>query len=364
MRIGFRGELSDEPVVRAGFIGCGSHAFRNVYPTLQFVPVELAAVCDLKRDKAQAFAKQFGAADAYDDFEEMIARDDIDAVFVVTGYDERGRPRYPAIAARCLEAGKHVWMEKPPAATCAEIEGMQAAAEASGKHVVVGFKKMFNPANNKAKALMGDESFGAVAMASCQSPQRVPPVAEFRKYLAGENVGQVRGFLDHICHPVSVLLLLLGMPRTMFYQRGETGAGLATFTFASGAVAVLAFTAGAAKDGGMERTMIVSDRGRHIVVDNNLRVTLRRDAKLAYGASPDYYVAPPEEASSVWEPEFSLGQLYNKSLFIQGFYAEVNEFARCVLTGRAPTRGTLEQAWQATRVFEAFAEGPGKVIEL
>ncbi len=58
MRIGFRGELLDEPRVRAGFIGCGSHAFRNVYPTLQFTPFDLAAVCDVKRDKAEAFAAQ------------------------------------------------------------------------------------------------------------------------------------------------------------------------------------------------------------------------------------------------------------------------------------------------------------------
>lgn len=65
MRIGFRGELIDEPRVRAGFVGCGSHAFRNIYPALQFAPVELAAVCDLNIDKARAFAARFGAADAF-----------------------------------------------------------------------------------------------------------------------------------------------------------------------------------------------------------------------------------------------------------------------------------------------------------
>ena len=79
MGIGFRGQVMDEPRVRAGFIGCGSHSFRNVYPALQFAPVELAAVCDLDADKARAFAGQFGAADAYDDYAEMVRRDDLDA---------------------------------------------------------------------------------------------------------------------------------------------------------------------------------------------------------------------------------------------------------------------------------------------
>ncbi|MHC4715753.1 MAG: Gfo/Idh/MocA family protein, partial [Planctomycetota bacterium] len=65
-----------------------------------------------------------------------------------------------------------------------------------------------------------------------------------------------------------------------------------------------------------------------------------------------------------WEPEFSLGQLYNKGLFLLGYYGEVSEFARSVLEDRPPDRGTLAHAWQATRIFEAFAEGPGRVIGL
>ena len=57
MRIGFRGEVTDEPRIRAGFIGCRSHSFRNIYPTLQFAPVELVAVCDRHPPKAEAFAE-------------------------------------------------------------------------------------------------------------------------------------------------------------------------------------------------------------------------------------------------------------------------------------------------------------------
>ena len=51
-------------------------------------------------------------------------------------------------------------------------------------------------------------------------------------------------------------------------------------------------------------------------------------------------------------------------LFLLGYWGEVNEFARSILKGRPVAKGTLAQAWQATRVFEAFAEGPGKVIAL
>lgn len=365
MRIGFRGELVDEKEIRAGFIGCGSHSFRNIYPTFQFTPVKLVATCDRQLDKAQAFAEAFGAEAAYDDCSLMLQRDDLDAVFIVTGYDDQGRPQFPRLAHQCLAAGKHVWIEKPPAATTSEIEQLQAAAASAGKTVLVGMKKMFFPANEKAKELMDDPDFGPASLVLLQYPQSVPTIEQFRRYLhSREPVREVMWFLDHVVHPVSLLVYLLGMPATLCYQRSTAGAAVANFTYASGAVASVALSAGASMSGALERTTIVSANRRHIVVDNNVRVSLHRPVNLTYGASPSFYTGSAEQATLLWEPEWSLGQLYNKGLFLLGYYGEVNEFARAILEGRPPTKGTLEQAWQVTRVFEAFGEGPDKTISL
>lgn len=364
MRIGFKGRLEEGREIVAGFIGCGSHSFRNLYPTFQFAPVDLAAVCDLDIERARAFAEQFGARGAYRDYQEMLEREDLDAVFICVGYDENGRPLYPRLAIDCLNAGCHVWTEKPPAAACVEIEKMQAAAEKNGKNAMVGLKKMFFPANEKARKLMIGKDFGNPQLAMLQYPQYVPTVEEFRIYLDGGESGRVLGFLDHLCHPASLLIFLFGMPVSLYYDRSAKGAGVASFRFASGAVASLALTHGASSNGGMERTTIVSDSGRHITVQNNHRVTYHRGAPLAYGQTPSFYAGAPEETAAVWEPEFSLGQLYNKGLFLLGYYGEVEEFARSILENRPPEKGTLEHAWQVTRIFEGFAEGSGKEIRL
>jgi predicted dehydrogenase len=365
MRISFKGALVDEPEIRAGFIGCGSHSFRNIYPTFQFAPVNLIATCDLNLDKAKSFAAKFGAQRAYQDYGEMLRQEELDAVFIVTGYDEQGRPRYPALAVDCLQSGCHVWIEKPPAASCAEIERMQEAAARAGKHVMVGLKKMFFPANEKARELMGRDDFGSISLARLEYPQYIPTVEEFRRYLEDRQaVGPAIGFLDHLCHPCALLVYLMGMPSSLYYERSASGAGAAIFTFASGALATLAFTHGAAANDGMERTVLISDSRRHIVVENNVRVSYHRLPRLGYGDVPNFYSPGPDEATAVWQPEFSLGQLYNKGLFLLGYYNEVNEFARAILENRPPRKGTLDQAWQVTRIFEAFASGPGQVIPL
>ena len=364
MRIDFKGRLIDEPQVRAGFIGCGGHSFRNLYPTFQFAPVQLAATCDLSLDKARAFAAKFGAPAAYDDYRRMIEREKLDCVFLCTGYDSAGRPTYPKLAADCLDAGLHVWMEKPPAASCGEIQAVQERAAAAGKNVMVGLKKMFFPANEKARRLMDEEGFGRPTLAMLQYPQYVPTEEEFQRYQGGQKVNAVVSFLDHLCHPASAMILFLGMPSELYYRRSVTGAGLATFRFPGGALGSLALTHGASRVGGMERTTIVSDAGRHIVVDNNVRVALHRGAPRGYGDVPDFYTSSAGEASAQWEPEFSLGQLYNKGLFLLGYYGEVNEFARSILDGRAVAKGTLEHAWQVTRIFEAFTQGQGRNVSL
>ncbi len=369
MYISFHGQPTDQPVVRIGTIGCGSHSFRNIYATFQYVPVDLVATCDLLLEKAQAFADKFGAKSAYQDYREMLSKESLDAVFVVVGYDSKGRPRYPEIVVDCLERGCHVWIEKPPAFSTAEITRMKEASERTGKNVVVGLKKMFMPANEKAKQLMDEESFGRTSLVMTQYPQHIPSLDEFDRYLNKEEcVWSVVGFLDHLCHPMSLIVFLLGMPKTLYYERAPNAAGLATFTFESGIICSLGLTIGSSINGGMERTCIISDRGRHIVVENNIRLAYHRtppsEPGTTYGSSPNFFTGTPDQTTAVWEPEFSLGQLYNKGLFLIGYYNEINEFVRSILEKRQPLKGTLDQAWQVTRVFEAFAEGPGKLIQL
>ncbi|MEK7767269.1 MAG: gfo/Idh/MocA family oxidoreductase, partial [bacterium] len=94
------------------------------------------------------------------------------------------------------------------------------------------------------------------------------------------------------------------------------------------------------------------------MVENNIRLEYRRDPKLGYGDVPSFFTGSPDEVTAVWQPEFSLGQLYNNGLFLQGYWGELNEFAASVLEDRPPTCCGLDPAWPATRIFEAFAEGP------
>ena len=61
-----------------------------------------------------------------------------------------------------------------------------------------------------------------------------------------------------------------------------------------------------------------------------------------------------DSAPLYWEPEFSLGQLYNKGLFLLGYAPEVIQFTTRLLDGKGPVYGTLEDALELLQIYEAY----------
>jgi predicted dehydrogenase len=351
--------MPEERKIRAGFIGCGGHAFRNVYPTFQFAPVDLIATCDLDEGRAKQFARQFGAHRHYTNHHEMLEKEDLDAVFIVTGYDKQNHPLYPPLAIDCMRAGCHAWIEKPPASSAAEIEAMMAVEKETGKFVLVGVKKAFFPAIQRMKEITERPEFGGVTSINIKYPQYIPDADE--KVL--ENSTKMRSFLDHLVHPGSIIDYVMGPIRHIYYERSPNGGGVVSMKFMNDATGVLHLSAGRSGTSPLERVEVVGN-GANVIVDNGVKLTYYRKGGRGpggYGRATNF-MGSDDEAPIYWEPEWSLGQLYNKQIFLLGYAFEVIEFAECILENRYPTRGCLASALELMKLYEAFQKPPGEVI--
>lgn len=345
--------------VRMAAIGCGGHAIRNVFSTHVYAPIDLVGVCDLDKARAEHVARMFGGRKVYTDYHEMLQVERPEAVQVVTNYDENGHPRYPAIAMDCMRAGANVWIEKPPAASSAEIQQMMAVSRETGKFVSVGLKKMFFPANVKAKQILSRPEFGAISSITARYPQVLPPL-EKRK-----DAKAMIGFLDHVVHPWSVLRYLAGPADSIFVQRADNGASITSIRFASGAAGSLHMPAACGTGSPLERTEICG-AADNIVIDNNIRVTHYRKGAWpegGYGRAGSFYGEDSGGAIS-WEPEFSLGQLYNKNIFLLGYAPEMRYFCQCVLDNTPPQVGNLADALEMLRIYEAYCQPDGQVVRI
>ncbi|HEU0165819.1 MAG TPA: Gfo/Idh/MocA family oxidoreductase, partial [Thermomicrobiales bacterium] len=128
-----------------GVIGLGEVAQIIHLPILQQLSerYRIAAICDISPTLLDAMGFRYGVpADArHLDFHDLVARDDVDVVFVLNSDEYHAEC---AIAA--ATAGKHVLIEKPMALTDAEAEGIIRARDAAGVQVMVGYMRRFAPA--------------------------------------------------------------------------------------------------------------------------------------------------------------------------------------------------------------------------
>lgn len=347
-------EYAPDEKVKIGYIGCGGHSYRNIFPTFQYAPVELVACCDLDLGRAEAYCKLFGGQKAYTDHRAMLENEELDAVFIVTGYDEHGHPLASKLAIEAMRAGKHVWMEKPPAANIAEIQEMQAVSRETGKFVLVGFKKIFFPAIEKVKSIITSVEFGPISSVYIRYPQALPENNRDDKAMVG--------FLDHIVHPGSILQYLIGPIENLYYLREkETGATTATLRFASGAIGTLNLAASPGMVAPMEHLEILGHQ-TNVVVANNIHLTYYRKARRAQYGRGTVFTTSEEVGPLYWEPQFSLGTLENKALFLLGYAQEVLYFCECVKTNTPPDRANLDDALELMKLYEAYRHPEGTVV--
>jgi UDP-N-acetylglucosamine 3-dehydrogenase len=153
--------------LRIGVIGLGW--FGEIHcETIMGVPnLELAALCTRRPDRLAEQARKFGVKKTYADYRAMLADKDIDAVSIVTMWDQHTEP---AVAA--LEAGKHVFLEKPMASTREDCRRIMAAAKASAGILQIGHICRFNPRYRMAKQAIDEGRIGKIV--AMQSRRNIP----------------------------------------------------------------------------------------------------------------------------------------------------------------------------------------------
>ncbi|GEN54714.1 Gfo/Idh/MocA family protein [Halobacillus faecis] len=143
--------------LKIAVIGCGSIAQNRHLP--EYVAnknVEVTAVCDIVEERAREVAQVHGAT-LYTDYEELLKKEEVDAVSVCL-------PNYlhAPVSIAALNAGAHVLCEKPMATSKEEAEEMIQAAEKNGKKLMIAHNQRFVPSHVKAKELIESGAIGKV----------------------------------------------------------------------------------------------------------------------------------------------------------------------------------------------------------
>src|SRR4029077_8274658 len=119
---------------------------------------DLAWVIDTDEGRQAEYAARYPKATVTASFADALGDDTVDAVSIATPV-----PTHHALAKQALEAGKHVFVEKPPAMRGEEMEELVALAKSGGKVLMPGHLLLYHPGLAKVKELVDSGTLGDVA---------------------------------------------------------------------------------------------------------------------------------------------------------------------------------------------------------
>jgi len=233
--------------VRIGVIGAGGIAHAHL-PRLQerSDAVEIIGISDVNAETAKTTAEQYGVTRHGTDYRDWLAEADAVVICVPTLF-------HADIAIEALNAGKHVFCEKPMARTLEQSEAMVAAAKSSGKALQIGFVRRFDDEWLSYRDSLQAGKVGKPVVWRHVMSNAGPSNS---KWFTDEKIGG-GPFLDGCIHNIDFALYTFGEAewvflhgRTIHPENTAVDTGTATIHFKSGDELMLAWSWGLPKGAG------------------------------------------------------------------------------------------------------------------
>ena len=243
-------------LIGTGFMGkCHAMAYGAVKAVYGDVPaIERIVLCDVDAKHADSSAQAFGFAESTTDWRDLLSNPAVELISITS---PNGLHREMAVAA--LEAGKHVWCEKPMALTLVDAQAMAIAAmKAEGLATALGYGYLRNPALQNARQLIAAGAIGDVFdfRGSVDEDYMADPSLPWSWRLTAKDAGlgtlgdltvhlislaqELMGDIKSLCAMVDVVHVMRPVPGTSKPARVENDdIAHAMVRFASGARGVL-----------------------------------------------------------------------------------------------------------------------------
>jgi predicted dehydrogenase/threonine dehydrogenase-like Zn-dependent dehydrogenase len=187
-----------------GIIGAGNFAGSTILPSLAKTPAVLKYIASSGGLTATTLAKKFGAAKATSDYKAILKDQEVDTVIITTRHN-----LHAPIVVEALQAGKHVFVEKPLALNNEELDAIISASsvlspQSSALSVMVGFNRRFAPLAVKMKELIGNGETPLNIVATMNAGAIPPEI-----WVHDPDVGGGR-IIGEACHFIDLCSFLTG----------------------------------------------------------------------------------------------------------------------------------------------------------
>ncbi|MEC9462098.1 MAG: Gfo/Idh/MocA family oxidoreductase [Pseudomonadota bacterium] len=194
-------------LIGSGYMGkCHALAWTSVATV--FPDVErprLVALADATPELAQQQAQAFGFGRGTGDWHDLLADPAIHVISIAAP-----NQFHAEMAVAALEAGKHVWCEKPMATSLEDATRMRDAASRSGRTAILGYNYIQNPMIRLARAIIDEGRIGTVNHIRLEMDEDYMADPTERFYWKSERASGYGALDDFAVHPLSLLSVLYG----------------------------------------------------------------------------------------------------------------------------------------------------------
>ncbi len=245
-----------------GVVGAGNFAGSTIIPILHKLGANLKYVVSAKGLSGTTLAKKYGIQYSSTRYQDLLEDADLDAVIITTRHNLHAQQ-----VIESLEAGKHVFVEKPLALDLEQLTAIESAYQKSGKSLTVGFNRRFSPFIQAAKKVLGDQS--QMQVIATMNAGFIPETSWVHDLESGG--GRIIG---EACHYIDLITFLTGsevesviMNGMGIQQESNTDNASILLKYKNGSSGVINYFANGSKSYSKERIEIYSQQ-KTIVIDN------------------------------------------------------------------------------------------------
>lgn len=247
-----------------GIIGAGNFVQMTMLPALKETNASLVSIASKGGLSGTTLAKKYNIAKSTTDYKEILSDPLVDAVMIMTRHNQHAK-----VVVECLQANKHVFVEKPLALNLAELESIIASYNGT-KTLTVGFNRRFSPHIQKIKSLVGSTPMNVIATMNAGF---IPPGV----WVHDLEVGGGR-IVGEACHYIDLITFLTGskvkavcMNAMGVNPQENTDNASILLEYENGSTGVINYFSNGAKGYSKERVEVYSQE-RTAIMDN-FRVT-------------------------------------------------------------------------------------------
>lgn len=252
-----------------GIIGSGNFTKMTMLPALKGTGAAYKYIASQSGVSGNALAKKHGFSNSTTDYKQILNDSEVDLVLITTRHNV-----HASMTIDCLNAGKHVFVEKPLAINNEQLEQVVSTYSALNNKptITVGFNRRFSPFIQKAKALLGNAN-NAINMIATMNAGFIPPEVWVHDLQVGGGriIGEACHFIDLMTYLNGSKVVSISMSALGNQVVENTDNAIITLKFENGSQGVINYFANGNKAYSKERVEIYS-QGRTLILDNFRRL--------------------------------------------------------------------------------------------